>query len=272
VKDGLGSRMKDDYEFRTRTMLPRRTHTIIRLDGKAFHTYTRGLERPYDAQLMYDMATTARFLCEEVSGCLMAYTQSDEISLLLTDFNAPTTQAWFDGNVQKLVSVSASLATAKFNELRPGKLAFFDSRAFTIADPVEVMNYFLWRQKDATRNSISMAAQAKFSPKQLHGKSANEMQEMLWSEHGINWNNYDPRFKRGTAVVPERRIGDVSYVDKRSGETRVAEGVERRVWTVREAPIFGRADDVLPGLIRGLAPLPEASSEASQEEGHRDPS
>lgn len=249
MRDALGDRMKGQYENRTRHLLPRRTYTVIRLDGKTFHTYTRGLQRPYDQQLMDDMATTAGFLCENISGTVLAYTQSDEISLLVTDFATPKTEAWFDGNVQKVVSISASLATARFNELRPGRLAFFDSRVFTIPDPVEVGNYFVWRQKDATRNSISMAAQARFSHKQLHGKSAGDMQEMLWSVHGVNWNDYDPRFKRGTVVYPETVVGSVSYVDKRTGETRMAEDVERRVWTIEAAPVFTRDTDFLPSRI-----------------------
>lgn len=254
--DALGDRMKERYENRARYLLPRRTNTILRLDGKAFHTYTRGLDRPYDQQLMDDMADTAEFLCQEIAGARFAYTQSDEISVLLTDFAAPKTEAWFDGNLQKMVSVSASLATAKFNQLRPGKLAFFDSRAFTIADSVEVGNYFVWRQQDATRNSISMAAQARFSHKQLHGKSSNQMQEMLWSEHGVNWNDYDPRFKRGTVLASEVKRGSVAYVDKRSGETRTAEDVERRVWTLSAAPIFTERNGFLESQIPGLTEQP----------------
>ena len=254
-RDALGDRMKDSYENRTRYALPRRTYTIIRLDGKAFHTYTRGLDRPYDEKLMHDMADTAMFLCKQIAGSRLAYTQSDEISLLLTDFDTPKTQAWFDGNIQKIVSISASMATARFNELRPGRLAFFDSRVFTIADPVEVRNYFVWRQKDATRNSISMAAQAYFSHKQLHGKSSGEMQEMLWSQHGVNWNDYDPRFKRGTLASSKVELGSVEYVDRRSGETCVAEGVERRVWAVADAPLF-TAEDGFPILQSG-GPRPQ---------------
>lgn len=239
-RDALGARMKERYEKRASTSLPARTYTVIRLDGKAFHTYTRGLERPYDQQLMDAIAETAQYLCEQIAGTRFAYAQSDEISLLLTDFATIATQAWFDGVVQKIVSVSASIATARFNQLRPGRLAFFDSRAFTIPDPVEVANYFVWRQKDATRNSISMAAQAHFSHRQLHGKSSGEMQEMLWSEHGVNWNDHDPRFKRGTVITPELTVGSVSYLDRRSGTTMVAEDVERRVWTIAPAPIFTR--------------------------------
>lgn len=250
-RDPLGDRMKSSYEHRARHHLPRRTYTAIRLDGKAFHTYTRDLARPYDEGLLDDMATAARFLCEQVSGAKLAYAQSDEISLVLTDFDTPRTEAWFDGNLQKVVSVSASLLTARFNELRPGRLAFFDSRAFTIPDPAEVVDYLVWRQQDATRNSISMAAQAHFDHARLHGRSSGEMQDMLWSEHGVNWNDYDPRFKRGTVVYPEVVTGPAPYTDKRTGEVGVAEEVRRRVWTTAAAPIFTRSDflaERIPGV------------------------
>lgn len=240
-RDALGSRMKDQYEHRARPMLPRRTWTIVRLDGKAFHTYTRGLERPFDQQLMDDMAATTEYLCREVEGCRFGYTQSDEISLILTDFTGPKTQAWFDGNQQKIVSISAAMATAKFNELRPGKLALFDSRAFTIPDPVEVVNYLVWRQTDAMRNSISMAAQAHFSHSELQGKSGSEMQEMLWSVHGVNWNDYPPRFRRGTMVFPRVVTGPVTYVDRRTGQECTTPAVERREWVVDQAEHFTKA-------------------------------
>ena len=117
MKDDLGKRMKEQYEQRTRTYLPRRTYTIIRLDGKAFHTYTRGMARPFDQDFMRVMDETTKYLCENIQGCVMGYTQSDEISLLLTDFTTITTDAWFDGQVQKIVSVAASMATAKFNNI-----------------------------------------------------------------------------------------------------------------------------------------------------------
>ena len=236
-KDPLGTRMKEQYERRAATYLPRRTFTIVRLDGKAFHTYTRGLDKPFDQQLMDDMSATTKYLCEEVEGAVFGYTQSDEISLLLTDFAQPKTEAFFNGAVQKIVSVTASLTTAFFNKLRPGKLAFFDSRVFTIPDPVEVANYFIWRQRDATRNSVSMAAQSVYSHKELHGKSTNEMQEMLFQK-GINWNDYPVRFRRGTSIERQTVTGPVTYVHKRTGETIATDTVTRRVWSVEEPGIF----------------------------------
>jgi tRNA(His) guanylyltransferase len=248
-RDALGARMKGDYEHRARLMLPRRTWTVVRLDGKAFHSYTRGLERPFDQQLMDDLAATAEYLCREVAGCRFAYAQSDEISLVLADTTTPTTQAWFDGNQQKIVSVSASMATAKFNELRPGKLALFDSRAFTIPDRVEVENYLIWRQADAVRNSVSMAAQAKFSHRALHGKSGAQMQEMLWAEHGVNWNDYPGRFKRGTMVWPRTTFEPVTYVDRRTGLECTTPAVERRTWVVDVAEQFTKAREWLGQVL-----------------------
>ena len=202
-KTGIGDRMKGQYEDRARFMLPRRTYTIVRVDGKAFHSFTRGMEKPFDLGLMEVMDKTAQFMCGEMQGAKMAYVQSDEISVLLTDFDTITTDAWFDGNVQKIASISASLATAQFNAVckwaHHGP-ALFDARVFTIPDCIEAENYFIWRQQDASRNSIQMAAQANFSHKQLQGKSCSECQEMLFSEKGINWNDYPARCKRGSVI------------------------------------------------------------------------
>jgi tRNA(His) guanylyltransferase len=207
MKDDLGTRMKEQYEMRTRTFLPRRTYTIIRLDGKAFHTFTRGMERPYDQRFMNAMDYTAMHLCIDIQGCVMGYVQSDEISLLLTDFDKITTNAWFDGQVQKMVSVSASMATAFFNEYinhdvprTEHKRAFFDARVFTIPDHVEVENYFIWRQKDAVRNSLAMHAQSLYSHKELHGKSQADMHDMIHAK-GENWNNLPDGFKRGRTIA-----------------------------------------------------------------------
>ena len=203
-KDSLGDRMKSYYENRVKTFLPRRTYSIIRIDGKAFHTYTKGLNKPFDENLINDMNATAKFLCENIQGAKMAYVQSDEISILLTDFDKLNTDAWFDGNVNKITSISSSYATAIFNSLRPGKLAFFDSRAFTIPTRSEVSNYFLWRHNDAVRNSISIVAQTFFSANQLHKKSTKNMIEMLKTEKNIIWNEYNEGQKYGRFIVKEK--------------------------------------------------------------------
>jgi tRNA(His) guanylyltransferase len=223
-KDELGTRIKSNYEDRTRIFLPRRSHTIIRIDGKAFHTYTRGLSRPFDDGFIEDMDTTAAYLCKNIQGAKFAFVQSDEISILLTDYDKITTDAWFDNNVQKMASVSASMATVAFNKARLNrhyhldepmiKWAEFDSRVFQIPEWAEVENYFIWRQQDCVRNSIQSVAQSLYSHKELNGKNTNEMQEMIFQK-GINWNDYDPKYKRGRAIVKIEYDGEVGVVRHR---------------------------------------------------------
>lgn len=233
-RESLGDRMKR-YEYVQRQVLPRRTYTILRLDGRSFHSYLRGAARPFDTTFMEDMDTVTQQLCVEISGACLAYTQSDEISVLVTDFGSLDTEPWFGGVVAKIVSVSASLATAVLNEQRPGKRALFDCRVFTISDPVEVANYFIWRQRDAVRNSVSMAAQAKFSPKQLHKVNSGQQQEMLWREFGINWNDYPDSCKRGRVATRHTGQRPVEYV--RDGQL-VSTVAERSWWEVEGAPHF----------------------------------
>lgn len=232
-KDNLGDRMKNFYENITRFFLPRRTYTIIRIDGKAFHTYTKGLDRPFDDKFVNDMDETACYLCKNIQGAKFAFVQSDEISILLTDFDSLTTSAWFDGNIQKMVSVSASLATAKFNELRPNKIALFDSRVFTISSRVEVENYFIWRQQDTTRNSISSVAQWLYSPSELKNVSCNQMQEMCFQK-GINWNDYPGKLKRGRLILKQEYEKN---------------GAIRTKWASVEPPIFTEERDIFNNII-----------------------
>ena len=269
MNDKLGDRIKNYYEDRTRTKLARRTNTIIRIDGKAFHTYTRGLDRPFDRGLMEDMDKTTEFLCQNIQGAKFGYVQSDEISILLTDYDDITTDAWFDGNLQKMASIAASLATAKFNELRlirnmhensdglnaievidSTKLAMFDARVFQIPYQEEVINYFIWRQQDASRNSVSSVAQSLYSAKELHGKKTNEMQEMIFQK-GINWNDYTPREKRGSLIrkVERKHTREQGYHEG----TWIPKKVEymRSVWEADpETPIFSQEK----GYLRALMP------------------
>ncbi|MFE7170734.1 tRNA(His) guanylyltransferase Thg1 family protein [Streptomyces sp. NPDC057616] len=235
-RTALGDRMKR-HEAAYRTVLPRRTYTVVRVDGRSFSSYLRGAEKPFDEAFMGDMDATAAALCAEITGTVFAYAQSDEISLLVTDFASAQTEPWFGGVAAKWLSVSASLATAVLNERRPGRRALFDARVFTLADPVEVANYFLWRQRDAVRNSISMAAQAHFSHRRLDGVSTNGMQELLWSEAGVNWNDYPDGCKRGRVTV--RRTGErpVEYVDGRTRE-QVRTTAIRSWWETTPAPRF----------------------------------
>jgi len=197
--DPLGDRMKGNYENRTRYKLTRRTPVIIRLDGKAFHTITKNFCKPFDISFGNVMSSLSVDLCSEIQGAKCAYTQSDEISILITDFDRLTTDAWFDYNLQKMVSISSAMASVYFAEtLVTGDYAFFDSRAFNMPKE-EVANYFIWRQKDWIRNSVSMLAQANFSHKQLQKKGQLEMKEML-EEKGICWDELKDRWKYGTFV------------------------------------------------------------------------
>ena len=224
-KTSLGDRMKN-YENVSRNYLVRRMPVIIRLDGKAFHTLTRKMEKPYDKDFKDIMLGVAEHLVENIMGCKLAYVQSDEISLLLTDYDKIETEAWFNNNIQKMVSVSASMATAKFNELFwdfpiekkrvANDVGLFDSRAYNIPRE-EVVNYMIWRQQDATRNSIQGLCQATFGHKAMHGKNTSTVQDMLMLQKGINWNDVETYFKRGGVVYrglkTERIINNIPAED-----------------------------------------------------------
>lgn len=199
----LGNRIKELYENVTRYYLPKKTYTIIRIDGKAFHTYTQGLAKPFDEKLMSDMNETAIFLCQNVQGVKLAYVQSDEISLVLSDLGTEESQAWFGGNIQKMASISASIATAQFNKLRPEKIAFFDSRVFTISDPQEVINYLIYRQEDAIKNSIQMFGHAYYSHRELNNKNTKEILEMCEAK-GKFWALAPLGFQQGRLIIKEQ--------------------------------------------------------------------
>ncbi|WP_435610025.1 tRNA(His) guanylyltransferase Thg1 family protein [Streptomyces sp. C10-9-1] len=232
----LGDRMKA-HEAAYRVVLPRRTYSIIRVDIRAARTYLRGARRPYDQRFMDDMDAAATALCDEISGAACAYVQSDEISILATDFARAATQPWFGGVVAKQLSISAAVATAVLMERRPGRRVAFDSRVFTLADPVEVANYFIWRQRDAVRNSIAMAAQAHFSHRRLRGVSTDEMRELLLQEKGIDWSSYPSGFRRGRVVYRKAGEQDITYTDRRTDETVTTRAV-RSWWAAEGAPRF----------------------------------
>ncbi len=211
-KSSLGDRMKA-YEQVTRSFLMRRTPVIVRVDGKAFHTLTKRLDdvdnTPFSNVMHKAMLQTARYTHHRIQNCIFSYTQSDEISFLLKDWNMLDSQQWFNSNIQKITTVSASIATAGFNFLfervggdvpRCEDLAHFDARVFNI--PMEeVVNYFIWRQRDATRNSVQMLGRHYFSHKQLHGLNGSEIQDKLWKEYSINWNDLPTWCKRGSCTI-----------------------------------------------------------------------
>ena len=207
MKDELGNRMKADYEDALRLYVPRRTHVVLRIDGRGFHKFTAKLERPYCRRLADALDSAAMSLCQEMIGCRFAYGQSDEYSFVLSDMEPETAPLWFDGNVQKIVSVSASLFTGFFNSAFGGeKPGFFDSRVLVIAQRSEVEKYLLWRQLDASANSLNMLASAHFSHAELDGRSTAEKHDLLHGK-GINWAKEPADFKRGRAVVREDRKG-----------------------------------------------------------------
>ena len=204
--DMFGNRMKSyemrESERRLLEMLP----VVARMDGIGFHNWTKGLERPYDAKLSQAMVETTEFLLGYF-GANVGYTQSDEITLgwHLPDYNS---ELFCSGRILKLTSYLSSKTSVKFNSLLPillpskvGTEPCFDARVFNVPNLTEAANEFLWREQDATRNSISMAAHAYFSQKELHGKSRSEMQDMLFLQRQINWNNYPNYFKRGTFIL-----------------------------------------------------------------------
>lgn len=191
----LGDRMKA-YEETFRNVLPVRMPAVIRLDGKAFHTLTKNCKRPFDDELRRCLVDATWAILQEIPG-RMAYCQSDEISILLIDYNKFDSEQWFHGVVQKMVSVAASMMGVQFSSRwkRPG---YFDARIFVVPER-DIKNYFIWRQRDAMRNAVSMAAQAQFSTKQLHGKHSDAMIEML-KKKDIKFDDYPDWFRLGTVV------------------------------------------------------------------------
>lgn len=193
----LGDRMKRNYEGVYRMYLPWRIPLIIRVDGKAFHSFTRGMDKPFDEAFMENMQSLSKFLCEETHTSVFAYVQSDEVSLLLNNYKKLDTCAHFGNNLQKLTSVTAGLASSFFS-LAYGRTAVFDARAFVLPRE-EVTNYFIWRQRDCERNSLHMVAQSHYSHGQLEGKGKEELHDLI-HEKNDNWNNYDADKKRGACV------------------------------------------------------------------------
>lgn len=264
IHDDLGRRMKEYYEQIPKTKLMRRCPVIIRIDGKAFHSFTKRFKRPFDDVLIESMQQTMKYLCENIQGCVLGYHQSDEISLVLVDYHKLTSNAWFDYEVQKICSIAASMATVAFNKIfeqncieysqvvpntelgrkvmdvyskASEKGAMFDARCFNIPKE-EVTNYIYWRQLDATRNSIQMVGQANFSHKELHGKSCNQIQDMLMIQKEINWNDFPIYQKRGSCCVKE----SYSTVDL-STYTGSVDAITRTRWIIdKEIPIFKGED------------------------------
>ena len=281
----LAKRMKEFYEGIPKTKLMRRCPVIIRLDGRSFHTFTRGFKRPFDEILIKTMQETTKYLCENIQGCVLGYTQSDEITLVLVDYQRFESCAWFDYEIQKICSISASMTTMAFNkffrnnvenfiqdcatdyetqglcgegtieyelcktyEKALEKVAMFDARVFNIPKE-EVTNCVYWRQLDASRNSIQMVGQANFSHKELHCKTCNDIQDMLILKKDINWNDLPTYQKRGTCVVRNKIIVENNGVT----ETAMLRDISKseNEWIIdKEIPIFkGEGRDYIEKLI-----------------------
>jgi len=252
MRDLLGDRIKM-YEAVTRSILLPHSITVLRVDGRAFHSYLRNADKPYDFEFMGQMQEVGKALCREVSGTFLAYGQSDEISLLISDLQ-PQAEPWFGGVVQKMASVAASVATGSLIEHRGWSrgIPAFDARVFTLPSWADAVDYLIWRQQDAVRNSISMAAQAKFSTKQLHGVPSSQMQELLWSHYKITWNDYPEEAKRGWTLVRAVREADVTYIDKRTDET-VETTAMRTFWDLI-TPTFRHGSPLMVGLREQIVP------------------
>lgn len=207
--DSLGNRMKA-YEKASRPFLTKRTPVILRIDGRAFHTFTRNCEKPYDTRLIKSMVEAVCAVAMDMQGFKLGYIQSDEASFLITDYDDINTQGWFNYNLSKMISISASVMTANFNEefrryCPDSPFATFDSRAFNIS-PMDVSNYFLWRGKDWARNSLQMFCRSFFSHKQLNNKNREDMHEML---HSIdkNWITDTSFQERNGTFISKSTVG-----------------------------------------------------------------
>lgn len=247
-KDSLGDRMKG-YEGQYRFKLAPRSFVVVRLDGKAFHTYTKNFERPWDDRLVNTIQSTCRHLCETMSGAVLGYSQSDEISIVMAPGVKLTSEPWFDNNLQKIVSVSASICTSFFNKTMRCSFpigfepddANFDSRAFVLPED-EVVNYLIWRQQDCTRNSVSMLARAHFSHSECHNKTTNDLLDMLMAKE-VNWNEEETDLKRGACC---RKIMQEVPVPEEWKKTGDPTSVSRGVWkTDHETPIFTKFRDYI---------------------------
>lgn len=271
IHDDLGIRMKTFYEQIPKTKLMRRIPVAVRIDGRSFHSLTRGFQKPFDEVLIKSMQETMKYLCENVQGCVLGYTQSDEITLILIDYKRFNSSAFFDYEVQKVCSIAASMATMAFNKYfynnvfmynataavdlsdkeYPFKEAYskavekgamFDARCFNIPKE-EVTNLIYWRQLDASRNSIQMVGQANFSHIKLQNKTCNDIQDMLMTEKGINWNDLPTYQKRGSCCIKtEEKITEINSVEKmKFGEDRkkTVINIERPHWIIdTDIPIF----------------------------------
>ena len=258
-KKGIEWRMKE-YESPYNLVLPKRIPMVIRVDGRVFRQFLETAKKPIDERVKISMDNVAVKLVENVEGAVLAYVQSDEVSVLVINYKTLDYEPWFNNELQKLVSISASIATLAFNDkwkevnLITKKSAMFDSRVFLLPKE-EVCNYFIFRQKDWSRNSVQMVARSEFDHSKLFGKSGSEMQEMLFKEKGINWNDLPTWQKRGRVVYKEQ-------YDK--------EGVTRtRIKVDDEIPIFTQDRQFIEKYVF-MEELPNKFDVVEKVDGHQD--
>lgn len=263
-KTNLGDRMKA-YESNAEQRLLPKLPIIVRLDGRSFSKFTKGMERPFDAKFKEAMVETAKHLVKETHA-VVAYTQSDEITLILYTDNVKSGSTMFEGRIQKLTSVFASIATAKFimemlekfpERINKDKQPHFDARAFVVPSKSEAANCILWRVQDAVKNSIQMLARSEFSHKELMHKNTNELQHKLITEKDINWNDLPRSFKQGDFIRKEKvemKLTD-EQLSKIPKDKQPENGIViRNVIRTVEAPAFHELKNMIGFLFHNENP------------------
>lgn len=265
-KTEMGDRLKR-YEFAetSRRLMPR-LPAMARMDGVCFSRFTKGLKRPYDEELSRIMIELTKFLVEQTNACI-GYTQSDEISLVMHTDNIKS-QIYNDGKIVKMVGKLAAITSVRFNKLcnespyMKAHLAkkgepYFDARVWNVPDMQEAANSILWRELDATKNSVSMATRSVYSHKQLMHKHTGEMQEMLFQK-GINWNDYPDFFKRGTFIQRRKVIKELppETLVKIPEHLRPLPGAtcERSVFEEIKMPVFTKVINRTGVIFKGEEP------------------
>ncbi len=265
MPDQLGDRMKLYENMGERRLMPL-LPVLARIDGRAFYSFTRGMQRPFDPFFNHLMIETTRYLIEETGAC-MGYTQSDEITLAWHSTDVKS-QVWFDGRIAKMTSQLAAQATLWFNHLLNDvyksllaqRLPTFDARVWTVPNRTEGANVFIWREWDATKNSITMAASTLYSHSELQGKNGSEKQEMLFQK-GVNWNDYPVSFKRGTYV--QRRTVTKPFTteeldklpEKHEARTNPSLTFKRSTCTVLDMPILTTVSNREDVIFAGAEPI-----------------
>ncbi len=266
-KTSLGDRMKM-YESQTETRVMPRLPMIVRLDGRSFSKFTKGMKKPFDDDFRQAMVETTKYLVDKTQAKI-GYTQSDEISLVLYTDNLKSGSTMFDGRVQKITSNFASMATVKFlTEMQkrfPEKVAgdnlpTFDARVFAVPSKVEAYNAILWRVNDAVKNSVSMLAHSEFSHKSLHGLSTGQKQYKLLTERDINWNDLPSGCKQGTFVRKEKVEVKLEQekLDKIPADKRPENGMVIRGKMVEmDMPNFHKLSNAIDVIFDGAEPITE---------------